>query len=97
MMVISAYSDDVFGHMLIDILKQNSVNAKGCLFDQHTRTKLAFVTHKSNSEQEFMFLIEAELNLDLIRRDRIFHYGSLSCVEGASKFSRLSRSLQHAT
>jgi sugar/nucleoside kinase (ribokinase family) len=62
MMVISAYGDDVFGHMLIDILKQNSVNAKGCLSDQHTRTMLAFVTLKSNSEQEFMFLIEAELN-----------------------------------
>jgi fructokinase len=75
--------------MLVEILKQNGVNAEGCLFDQHARTALAFVTLKSNGEREFMFyrnpsadmlLTEAELNLDLILRARIFHYGSISLI-----------------
>ncbi|VAI24309.1 unnamed protein product [Triticum turgidum subsp. durum] len=83
------FGDDEFGHMLVDILKQNSVNVEGCLFDQHARTALAFVTLKSNGEREFMFyrnpsadmlLTGAELNLDLIRRARIFHYGSISLI-----------------
>ncbi|EMS46497.1 hypothetical protein TRIUR3_22532 [Triticum urartu] len=88
-MMILPFGDDEFGHMLVDILKQNSVNVEGCLFDQHLRTALAFVTLKSNGEREFMFyrnpsadmlLTEAELNLDLIRRARIFHYGSISLI-----------------
>ncbi|KAM0885470.1 hypothetical protein ACQ4PT_030318 [Festuca glaucescens] len=76
---VGKFGDDEFGHMLVEILKQNGVNAEGCLFDQHARTALAFVTLKSNGEREFMFyrnpsadmlLTEAELNLDLIRRVR---------------------------
>ena len=83
------FGDDEFGHMLVNILKQNGVNAEGCLFDQHARTALAFVTLKKNGEREFMFyrnpsadmlLTEAELNLDLIRRAKIFHYGSISLI-----------------
>jgi sugar/nucleoside kinase (ribokinase family) len=75
--------------MLVNILKQNDVNAEGCLFDQHARTALAFVTLKKNGEREFMFyrnpsadmlLTEAKLNLDLIRRGKIFHYGSISLI-----------------
>jgi len=62
--------------MLVNILKQNGVNAEGCLFDQHTRTAVAFVTPKKNGEREFMFyrnpsadmlLTEAELNLAHLR------------------------------
>jgi fructokinase len=83
------FGDDEFGHMLVNILKQNGVNSEGCLFDQHARTALAFVTLKKNGEREFMFyrnpsadmlLTEAELNLDLIRRAKIFHYGSISLI-----------------
>jgi fructokinase len=75
--------------MLADILRKNNVNDEGVLFDQHARTALAFVTLKANGEREFMFyrnpsadmlLTEAELNLDLIRRSSIFHYGSISLI-----------------
>jgi fructokinase len=83
------FGDDEFGHMLADILRKNNVNDEGVLFDQHARTALAFVTLKANGEREFMFyrnpsadmlLTEAELNLDLIRRAKIFHYGSISLI-----------------
>lgn len=83
------FGDDEFGHMLANILRKNNVNDEGVLFDQHARTALAFVTLKANGEREFMFyrnpsadmlLTEAELNLDLIRRAKIFHYGSISLI-----------------
>ncbi|AQK78150.1 Fructokinase-2 [Zea mays] len=31
---VGKFGDDEFGHMLVNILKQNNVNAEGCLFDK---------------------------------------------------------------
>jgi fructokinase len=75
--------------MLADILKKNGVNAEGVLFDEHARTALAFVTLKKDGEREFMFyrnpsadmlLKESELKMDLIKKAKIFHYGSISLI-----------------
>ncbi|XP_039126120.1 fructokinase-2-like [Dioscorea cayenensis subsp. rotundata] len=86
---IGKFGDDEFGHMLVDILKKNSVNVEGVLFDEHARTALAFVTLRSDGEREFMFyrnpsadmlLTEAELNMSLIKNAKIFHYGSISLI-----------------
>ncbi|PWZ18830.1 Fructokinase-2 [Zea mays] len=86
---VGKFGDDEFGHMLVNILKQNNVNSEGCLFDKHARTALAFVTLKHDGEREFMFyrnpsadmlLTEAELDLGLVRRARVFHYGSISLI-----------------
>ncbi|XP_052620774.1 fructokinase-2 isoform X2 [Lactuca sativa] len=86
---IGKVGKDEFGYMLADILKKNGVNADGVLFDEHARTALAFVTLKKNGEREFMFyrnpsadmlLKESELNMDLIKNAKIFHYGSISLI-----------------
>ncbi|PWA68576.1 pfkB-like carbohydrate kinase family protein [Artemisia annua] len=86
---IGKVGKDEFGYMLADILKQNGVNADGVLFDEHARTALAFVTLKNDGEREFMFyrnpsadmlLKESELNMDLIKKAKIFHYGSISLI-----------------
>ncbi|CAL9206968.1 unnamed protein product [Musa hybrid cultivar] len=81
--------DDEFGRMLAAILKENGVDDAGVSFDAGARTALAFVTLRADGEREFMFyrnpsadmlLTEAELNLDLIGRAAIFHYGSISLI-----------------
>ncbi|CAL9133310.1 unnamed protein product [Musa acuminata var. zebrina] len=81
--------DDEFGRMLAAILKDNGVDDAGVSFDAGARTALAFVTLRADGEREFMFyrnpsadmlLTEAELNLDLIGRAAIFHYGSISLI-----------------
>lgn len=96
---VGKVGDDEFGHMLADILRKNNVNDEGVLFDQHARTALAFVTLKANGEREFMFyrnpsadmlLTEAELNLDLIRRANIFHYGSISLISEPVRSAHLA-------
>jgi fructokinase len=96
---VGKVGDDEFGHMLADILRKNNVNDEGVLFDQHARTALAFVTLKANGEREFMFyrnpsadmlLTEAELNLDLIRRSSIFHYGSISLISEPVRSAHLA-------
>ncbi|XP_021812966.1 probable fructokinase-5 [Prunus avium] len=86
---IGKVGDDEFGHMLINILKKNGVNAEGVCVDTHARTALAFVTLKKDGEREFMFyrnpsadmlLKDSELNMPLIKQAKIFHYGSISLI-----------------
>ncbi|KAG0501769.1 hypothetical protein HPP92_001841 [Vanilla planifolia] len=85
--------------MLVDILKQNKVEDEGVLFDTHARTALAFVTLRRDGEREFMFyrnpsadmlLTEKELNVDLIRRASIFHYGSISLISEPCRSAHLA-------
>ena len=77
---------DEFGYMLADILKENNVDNSGMRFDPNARTALAFVTLRSDGEREFMFyrnpsadklLHEKELDVNLIKKAGIFHYGSI--------------------
>lgn len=86
---IGKFGDDEFGHMLVDILKKNGVVTDGVCFDRNARTALAFVTLRNDGEREFMFyrnpsadmlLKESELNLGLIQKAKIFHYGSISLI-----------------
>ncbi|XP_021891301.1 probable fructokinase-6, chloroplastic isoform X1 [Carica papaya] len=86
---IGKVGEDEFGYMLADILKENNVNNEGMRFDPGARTALAFVTLRSDGEREFMFyrnpsadmlLQEAELDFNLIKKAKIFHYGSISLI-----------------
>ncbi|PKA49952.1 Fructokinase-2 [Apostasia shenzhenica] len=90
--------DDEFGHMLAAILRENGVSDAGVTFDSGARTALAFVTLRSDGEREFMFyrnpsadmlLTPAELDLDLIRRAKVFHYGSISLITDPCRSSHL--------
>ncbi|XP_042504994.1 probable fructokinase-7 [Macadamia integrifolia] len=87
---IGKVGEDEFGYMLADILKQNNVDNSGMRFDPGARTALAFVTLRADGEREFMFfrhpsadmlLRESELDVDLIKKATIFHYGSISLIE----------------
>lgn len=85
--------------MLADILKENNVNSEGMRFDPGARTALAFVTLRNDGEREFMFyrnpsadmlLQEAELDLNLIKKAKIFHYGSISLITEPCKSAHLA-------
>ncbi|KAJ7980688.1 Fructokinase [Quillaja saponaria] len=86
---IGKLGDDEFGQMLAGIVKENGVRGDGITFDQGARTALAFVTLRADGEREFMFyrnpsadmlLKPEELNLELIRSAKVFHYGSISLI-----------------
>ncbi|GMN28611.1 hypothetical protein TIFTF001_002107 [Ficus carica] len=96
---IGKVGEDEFGYMLADILKENNVNTEGMCFDPGARTALAFVTLRSEGEREFMFyrnpsadmlLEESELDLDLIRKAKIFHYGSISLITEPCKSAHIA-------
>ncbi|XP_061361097.1 probable fructokinase-7 [Gastrolobium bilobum] len=90
---------DEFGYMLTDILKQNNVDTSGMRFDSNARTALAFVTLRADGEREFLFfrnpsadmlLHESELDKNLIKQARIFHYGSISLIDEPCKSAHLA-------
>ncbi|KAH7533836.1 hypothetical protein FEM48_Zijuj04G0173900 [Ziziphus jujuba var. spinosa] len=96
---IGKVGEDEFGYMLADILKENNVNNEGLRFDPGARTALAFVTLRSDGEREFMFyrnpsadmlLREEELDFDLIRKAKIFHYGSISLITEPCKSAHIA-------
>ncbi|KAF3433069.1 hypothetical protein FNV43_RR24171 [Rhamnella rubrinervis] len=96
---IGKVGDDGFGYMLADVLKQNNVNNSGMRFDTTARTALAFVTLRADGEREFLFfrnpsadmlLHESELDTSLIKRARIFHYGSISLIEEPTRSTQLA-------
>ncbi|PIA24930.1 hypothetical protein AQUCO_14200007v1 [Aquilegia coerulea] len=85
--------------MLAEILKENNVNNKGMRFDPGARTALAFVTLRADGEREFMFfrnpsadmlLKESELDLDIITKAKIFHYGSISLITEPCKSAHIA-------
>ncbi|XP_020210276.1 probable fructokinase-7 [Cajanus cajan] len=90
---------DEFGYMLADILKQNNVETSGVKFDPNARTALAFVTLRADGEREFLFfrnpsadmlLQESELDKNLIKKAKIFHYGSISLIDEPCKTAHLA-------
>lgn len=96
---IGKVGNDEFGLMLVNILKKNGVNSDGVCLDEQARTALAFVTLKSDGEREFMFyrnpsadmlLKESELNMDMIKKAKIFHYGSISLITEPCKGAHMA-------
>ncbi|XP_057423187.1 probable fructokinase-7 [Lotus japonicus] len=90
---------DEFGYMLADILKQNNVETSGMRFDPDARTALAFVTLRADGEREFLFfrnpsadmlLHESELDQNLIKKAKVFHYGSISLIDEPCKLAHLA-------
>ncbi|URD83354.1 ribokinase [Musa troglodytarum] len=95
---VGKLGDDEFGRMLAAILRENGVDDSGVTFDTGARTALAFVTLRADGEREFMFyrnpsadmlLTEAELNLDLIGKAAVFHYGSISLITDPCRSAHL--------
>ena len=87
---IGKVGNDMFGRQLSDAVKSEGINTDGIIFDQSVPTTLAFVHTGANGEREFSFirnpgadmmLTKDEVNADLIRESRIFHFGTLSMTD----------------
>lgn len=84
---IGKVGDDSFGHMLEREIIECGIAANGLSFDSKVPTTLAFVHKKSNGDRDFSFyrnpgadmmLTEDEVDEELIKSSRLFHFGTLS-------------------
>lgn len=81
---------DGFGELLSNAVKEQGINTEGLKFDEDVHTTLALVLKKPNGDRDFAFyrkpgadmtLREDEIDEDLIRSSRIFHFGTLSLTD----------------
>lgn len=84
---IGKVGEDAFGKILKDTIDEVGIDSTGLVFDKYVNTTLAFVNTDESGDRSFSFyrkpgadmmLNTDEVNLDLIRDTKIFHFGTLS-------------------
>lgn len=84
---IGKVGQDAFGNILKNTIDEVGIDSTGLVFDKDVNTTLAFVNTDENGERSFSFyrkpgadmmLNVNEVDFDLIRNTKIFHFGTLS-------------------
>ena len=84
---IGKVGEDSFGKMLKDSIEEAGIDTSNLIFDSKVNTTLAFVHTLKNGDRDFSFyrnpgadmmLTEEEVKESLIKKSKIFHYGTLS-------------------
>lgn len=82
--------DDPFGHLLIDTLAEYGVDTSNIITTDDTKTTLAFVTLDETGDRDFTFYRDPgadmlykweEVNQEILKKAKIFHYGSISLID----------------
>ena len=85
--LLGKVGNDTFGKLLIGTLQGAGIDTTGMVMDDSVFTTLAFVTLDETGDREFSFarkpgadtqIAFEELNLDLLDRAKVFHFGTLS-------------------
>jgi fructokinase len=101
--MIGKVGDDMFGRLLIGTLRDAGIETRGVLADPDQFTTLAFVSLDETGNRDFSFarkpgadtcLRPEEVDEDLLRQARVFHFGTLSLTdEPAASATRRAVSL----
>lgn len=92
--MLAKVGNDTFGNLLLKTLKENKINTKGIIKDDDSFTTLAFVTFDDKGDRSFSFsrkpgadtrLKFDEINLSLIDKCNVFHFGTLSLTNNPIK------------
>ncbi|MGC8765676.1 MAG: carbohydrate kinase family protein [Brevinematia bacterium] len=95
---IGMVGNDDFGRFLKAILEKNKLDTRGLCFTDKANTTLAFVSLTESGERSFTFyrkpgadmlLSKRDLNLQIIKETKIFHFGSLSMTNKTSEEAAL--------
>ncbi len=87
---IGKVGQDQFGRLLKGTIEELGIEAKSLVLDEDINTTLAFVHTFPDGDREFSFyrkpgadmmLSEAEVDYDMIRQSKVFHFGTLSMTD----------------
>lgn len=87
---IGKVGDDMFGRMLKERATEAGIDTEGLVLSKEYQTTLAFVHNEPNGDRDFSFyrrqgadvmLEKSEVNVDLIRNSKAFHFGTLSMTD----------------
>ena len=89
---------DTFGQLLAKTLQAAGIDTSGLCMDEDFFTTLAFVTFDPDGNRNFSFarkpgadtqLKSEELDLDMLKSTRVFHFGTLSLTDEPSRSATL--------
>ncbi len=84
---IGKVGEDIFGNKLRQTIEEVGIDTSGLVMDPDVRTTLAFVQTFEDGDRDFSFyrnpgadmmLEKDEVNVDLIKKAKVFHFGTLS-------------------
>lgn len=97
--LITKIGGDMFGKFLKKTAEDFGVDSSGIIIDKNFRTSLAFVTSEKNGKKDFVFYRKNtadsnisfnDVDLRLIDKCKIFHFGGLSLIKEPSKSAVLN-------
>ena len=92
--MVGKVGDDAFGRLLKSTLDKAEIDSCGVVLDPEVFTTLAFVTLDGHGERSFSFarkpgadtcLDFGEVDLTLLDRARVFHFGTLSLTQESAR------------
>ncbi|ADD03328.1 PfkB domain protein [Thermoanaerobacter italicus Ab9] len=101
---IGKVGNDQFGLFLMEVLKSLNVDISGLTFSKDVNTTLAFVHLDEKGDRSFnfyrnpgadMMLEEKEVNYNLIKNSKIFHFGSISMTHEPARTATI-KSVKYA-
>lgn len=87
---IGKVGEDQFGRLLKETIEELGIETKGLMLDKEIPTTLAFVHTFPDGDREFSFyrkpgadmmLTETDVDYDMIRQSKVFHFGTLSMTD----------------
>lgn len=93
---IGKVGDDAFGHDLVSDIAEQGIGTEGIVYDKKIPTTLALVHKLPDGDRDFSFyrnpgadvmLKPEEVNTDLIKKSRLFHFGSLSLTDAPARYA----------
>ncbi|MGN0194234.1 MAG: carbohydrate kinase [Pseudoramibacter sp.] len=95
---IGKVGDDLQGRYIRDVMDNLAIETKGLILDPDYTTTMTFVSLDDDGERHFSFarkpgadtqLKKEEVDVDLIRNSKIFHFGSLSLTDDPAREATL--------
>lgn len=96
---IGMVGKDQFGIFLKDILEGSGIDVSGLKFSEDVNTTLAFVHLDSKGDRSFSFyrnpgadmmISEKDLDFELIKNTKVFHFGSISLTHEPARSATLA-------
>ena len=96
---IGCVGNDMFGSFLRQTLASHGVSASSLVTSRERNTTLAFVSNDASGDRSFSFyrnfgadtdLRAEDMDMNLVRSSRIFHFGSLSLTDEPSRSATIA-------
>lgn len=93
---IGKVGNDQFGKLLRDTIRELGIETRGLILDSDIHTTLAFVHTFPDGDREFSFyrkpgadmmLTEEDVDYELIRQSKVFHFGTLSMTDEPARLA----------